>query len=632
MNIYHTQYPETRITSQLIKIQKEIIRQGKSLEFIAQLECLIFSAKPHELRRWQINAFIERRYVALSYTWDPSPFETDRQAGGYHVQDWRSKELAPSKVRDNVFHRIRRYMDYKRIEYLWIDQHGIEQQDGEEKKTGMNAMDRVYSLSKHPVALLTRPIILEDELRLLVDILEGKLATEHETGFCFTIPEGVGYPDDALRAVRLLEEITSDTWFTRGWTFQENHRGNRRMKLLIPHAPKLSGFIKPRHLLGSLDGELCISSVVFHNEAMKLSQAFQRYRHLSSNLYDGTIATTVGEYAILPIAREDQREDHLTLPSMTPRIIENLVSRELETSWDRIPIAANCCQYSVRLDSDGLRDNGYSLSLSLLALCLLNGEILSNDKRHDAASVKKAQELPIAEFLKKQLFNKVEPLHPEGELRSNKERRFADVKLVKEGIRTCGHLWWIDRLLPTQDFPRGDFYNRDSNNRVGDSERWRLRQLVTTLYERDQPAIANRLDKFLEDDYRTNDQPHDFVRRWQAKMAHFVALAIQQGEMLCTTHLIGGPEHGCAIIVTERAERVLFTAYAPKRDDSDGFDFNDIDKHVSIEVDCDNLAEVRWRTRLPRLYTGRWVHGLYFFDKCPQQEVIFPWPAALRYL
>ncbi|KAI0541779.1 hypothetical protein GGR58DRAFT_386615 [Xylaria digitata] len=76
----------------------------------------------------------------------------------------------------------------------------------------------------------------------------------------------------------------------------------------------------------------------------------------------------------------------------------------------------------------------------------------------------------------------------------------------------------------------------------------------------------------------------------------------------------------------------LLTSFASEGNPSDNFDSNDIDKHVSIEVDYDHIAGGRGRPRLPRLFTKCWVHGLYFFYGCPMQDVVFPWPTTLQNL
>ncbi|KAI0541778.1 heterokaryon incompatibility protein-domain-containing protein [Xylaria digitata] len=515
---------ETSITTQLVEIQSAQIKQQKSLEFLSKLECLYFfdsrkrkfnstnTEKPVLLRK-RVNAFDELSgYVALSYTWAPSPSETSRQVGGYQVEQRRSSRFEPSPVRDNIFNRIRRYMEHTCITYFWIDQHGIQQEDGEDKEIGMHAMDRVYSLSKHPVALLAEPII-ESELQFLVRILRGTLVHKSHMGFEL-------FPSTQLNvasnAIRVLKKITSDTWFTRGWTFQENYRAGTRMMLLIPHAPALNK-MKPREYLGCLDGELCINSVRFHEEATKLCLAYQSRQPPAADLC-GRILSKAGRYSILLRNRDRSGQS-----SMTPTIVADLVNRELKTTWDRLPIAANCCQYSVRLNSTRLRKKGHSLSLSLLGLCLPNGEILSNQPQQKA-DVEAAQALSIADFLKTQSFNKLRSPHPRHSLTFTKGCRFVEVKLTEEGVQTKGHLWKTNCLVPTNSFPPGDWYPGNPRNALGLSEVWRLGHLANALRKCGEYDLSNQLRDLIDSEYDTNPCP-TFSQEWQIRMAKLVAWA-----------------------------------------------------------------------------------------------------------
>ncbi|KAH7024711.1 uncharacterized protein B0I36DRAFT_366635 [Microdochium trichocladiopsis] len=91
-----------------------------------------------------------------------------------------------SGVRNCVLDRILRYRRHTDIRFLWIDAHSIRQDtcgvdDCDryprcvEKRDAIQAMDLVYQLSKHPVALLGRPLQRGSELHLLTQILSGDL-------------------------------------------------------------------------------------------------------------------------------------------------------------------------------------------------------------------------------------------------------------------------------------------------------------------------------------------------------------------------------------------------------------------------------------------------------------------------
>jgi hypothetical protein len=74
----------------------------------------------------------------------------------------------------------------------------------------------------------------------------------------------------------------------------------------------------------------------------------------------------------------------------------------------------------------------------------------------------------------------------------------------------------------------------------------------------------------------------------------------------------------------------VFTSLRVAREGSGMFDSNDIDRHVSMEVDSPDMEGRHGRAQVPRLFTKRWIHGLCFFGRCPQQDVVFPWPTSLQ--
>ncbi|KAM0280955.1 hypothetical protein ACHAO9_010986 [Fusarium lateritium] len=173
------------IASLLQDIGEYQLGQRKCLRFIQRLECLTFeknSSDGPKLMRHNIDAFEERDYVALSYTWDTSDQE-DPTTAKYKVQNRDQLQFLPSPVRDCVFDRVNSFMHAKGLRRLWIDRHCVKQKTCRkkdacphrrcnEKKRAVETMDLVYSLSEHPVALLGKPIEWAYELDLLAKVLE----------------------------------------------------------------------------------------------------------------------------------------------------------------------------------------------------------------------------------------------------------------------------------------------------------------------------------------------------------------------------------------------------------------------------------------------------------------------------
>jgi hypothetical protein len=439
-------YPNQTIATCLTTIQDHQVSQQKSIQFLEELECLYFpkaqrsrhvatrklALEPSRLRRRTVNAHHESEYAAISYPWKPSATEVDTSDGLFLVQKKKgSNKFRASPVRNTIFHRARNYMDHNSVKYLWIDQHCIEQQKGPAKEIGMQAMDRVYGLSKYPVALLFNSISSRYQLHLLTHVLTGQLVYRHHSGYCLSRRTS---PADALKALKLLRYITADKWFTRGWIYQENYRGGEQMVLLIPHHENLNPWKCPS--LGSLRNELCIKSIVFHDASTKLCVAYQSHQPPPRLLED--ILSRAGRYSVLLQSGDNASRTSAPL-SMSPHIIKDVIARELTERWDSLPIIANCCQYSLRLDSTSLQSSGQSLSLSVLVLCLANGEILSNNPKY-SMDVKLARTLTVTEFLERHTFSGMESPLPRGKLTFNKGCRFYNASLEREGIATCGYL------------------------------------------------------------------------------------------------------------------------------------------------------------------------------------------------
>ncbi|PNP76685.1 hypothetical protein FNYG_10104 [Fusarium nygamai] len=616
------------ISTQLVRIQSANVPQQKSLEFLENLKCLYFEDRDHSKRSAlptlsldAIDAFTQRKYVALSYTWKSSPEEVGVPHGGYLVEDLRSGNPEPSSVRDTVFSRIGRYMDHVNCKYLWIDKHCILQEEGEEKETGMQAMDRVYSLSKHPAALLSLTIDTSDQLQLLAEILSGAFAVKQSSGYVLSSAER------AMDALRLLHSITSDLWFTRGWTYQENYRANMKMTLLIAH-PATLNHVKAAHLFGALDGELLISSASLYEQATKLCLAFSNHKPPPPWL--ATVRSRAKRYTILLADDEDSAP-----VSMSPSIIADIMSRNLEREWDRVVIIANCCQYTHRLNSTQLQSDKHSLSLSILALVLMNGEILSNHPRNKL----EAETMTITEFLHKHFFYGLDCPWENAKLTFNKGCRFANVVLTEEGVQTKGYIWRLDDEITTAGFyryiqPRGKKRYRQPAKRPLE---WLAEELA---YE--YPILSDRLDEILD-----LEEHSSAAEEWLLSMVDKVEEAIVQGRPLCTATLLGPGPLGVAVFIQLEdsddessgtgSEMSLdldehcyvFTSFQRAQTDRGGFDLNDLDKHVSLEVDYDpGNGDVL----VPRLYTKRWIHGLCFHHGCRKQPVVFPWPSSLSSL
>ncbi|KAK0642895.1 hypothetical protein B0T16DRAFT_331333 [Cercophora newfieldiana] len=657
------------ITSLLVDIQDSpTTTQERAISFIENLECLRLPRYPREdgssskvhVRREIIDGLQYSNYVALSYTWKASE-NKEGPSGSYRVQKRQSKEFEDSRPRDSPLDRIFHYMRAIRVEHLWVDQHSIVQ--GEDtpdcndptcehdlcvkRRHGMAVMDRVYSLSDHPVGLLGRPITLAWEMKMLANLLQGKFTAGKWQGVKLSRKRNLR---EAWVAVRLLRRITNDFWWTRGWVFQENHRGGIKMKLLIRYSDHLER-LKRRYegvrspygspIFGDVKGELCIRSVDFFEQATRLCLAFRKrlatYRNPRRKRMEilERILHRAGKYSLILGPSEP----------MTPQIIADLDEKDLGEPWDMLSITANCCGYSVRLNQEQLRDQGASLSLSILAQCLLNGEVLHNGRPHDHS----IRDMKVSKYIKHALFSEFESPDSTHSHTFNKSCRFINPRLSPSGIHTRGHLWKLGKVINTSNWPsRGAWVNPLKGGLKG-TRRKQLAYLARWLKAEGHRDLSAKIWDYLDRDAQlsgVHGKELNFVERYMRSMGEAVADAIESGRELILGSLWDaddGYSPYMGVFVWESRDgsqaeirgsfenrfRVdgmfAFTASRPEDTSSDEFDLNDLDRHVSFQVQVEGgNAE-----GVPSLRIKRWLSGLCFFAGVSRSDVVFPWPRDL---
>ncbi|KAK7213069.1 hypothetical protein V2G26_020247 [Clonostachys chloroleuca] len=435
------------IVPQLLNVQEYREEIPKMWKYIRHLEVLCppsdaglrldWSPPRVPLKRHWINARKEKRFVALSYTWKESKHE-HKTHERYAVQARDKTRYFPCKVRDCVFERILKYMRVHDIFYLWIDRYCIAQKacgvhhckhkKCATKRNALHTSDLVYGNSEFPVALLGRQMKQEQELRLLAKIMRGRLAVGRIDGTRLSRKTR----KKVRGALTLLDNITSDRWWTRAWTFQENYRSSTKMTLLIHHPSNLESTKGEfADVFGYVPGELSIQSTSFFKHTTLLCQAALA-AGLESDMVH-RILHAAGRYSMLLHESE----------SMTSRIIADLQFKEVTVESDILAIIANCCTYPVRLDVKSLDKE--DLSVNILALRLLNGEVFNNGRGRNQDLT---QPKPTTESF---FFPQFEAPPKHRRLTYNKHCRFDAVYLTSAGVKTTGHLWKLGKLIRTDE-------------------------------------------------------------------------------------------------------------------------------------------------------------------------------------
>ncbi|KAI0432156.1 heterokaryon incompatibility protein-domain-containing protein [Xylaria sp. FL1042] len=669
---------EQSIVSAVLDIQRHAITRNN---WIKSLECLYLATDrdgeptgkrqrlangesvashytPELLRRTYLDPVSDpergREYVAVSYTWEFSEEEEEQEScrsfGGYFIESRKTGELAqPSNVRDVVWERVLRYAEHVKCETIWIDRECVDQDNAKEKETAIQNMHLVYSLSRRPIALLTHVIQTAEELDLIVSLLFGDLKEEHESA-----------------ALDLLREITSDLWWQRAWTFQEDYRASTRMTLLIPHTSNLehrkqtTRDISNRPLLGTLPGEICIKSTEFRRCATQFCLRY-RQKYPETEAICNKILTTAGKYNIL--LQDDHSPNTYTSfsRSMTPTILTDISQRGILAESDRLAIVANCCGFTIRLDTAALNKRSSSLSLSMLALCLLNGEILENHPQRHRGTLKDS----IFTYLTKQSLRSFRPPVDEA-LTFIKSCRFVDPVLTHAGIQTRGILWRLGKIIRPRPLKRDKYCTLSPLETLATDLQYRkygdsYTELATNILAWIQETAASRR-KHQRYGGRS-PLVHARPWGWRTWMAYEVEAALLEGKCLRLATVINPANPGeklpySAIFIGESVEDwdedendegyaqpgYVFTALRPAKEQAR---FDEMPKHVSLEVELEWPESKREHKHeqdknhsqeeekqssgpgLPKLHIKRWLNGLCFREPHSQQPVLFPWPEAL---
>lgn len=649
------------------KIQETRIDRYKATDFIRRLKCL----RPLDLddkmtfETAEIHDF-DDDCVIVSWSWDPSQYESEPEYNCFI-----DGSDSPSKVRDSVWRRTAAYMQNQEVDYLWIDRECITQDDDEEKEEAMREMDLLYHHGSHPLGILTRPVENEDELYLLAEILRGEMLDSElsestseassdsglsgrtseasldselsrsvsevsfdselsgststasidselsENAGEFFLVEGEEVIERAWEGIQLLREITSDTWWTRAWIYQEQYRGGKDMDLLMPHDTELEGLkLEHQDLFGNLEGELVIGSVQFSKALTALCLAFIRSApSVDQREAADELLSTAGRYSLL-LGRGS---------SMSPRVIADVRNRGVSRYPDRIPIIANCCSYNVRLDKNALVKEGCSHSLAILVSFLLNGEIFHFEPDETPEEEVAPSDLTVIEFIQRYAFNRFSPPFDRFELTFNRSCRFYEVCLEADGVHTEGHLW----KLCTEPI---EIQSQQFRDRILVKKTlWCLHDFIANseyvkgLDRRGQ--LASKLERFLR------SSPDSPAKKYMWKMAKALVYALDEGltlrlGYLCQSPMNSGWSPPTAIFIcpdqppTIDHPAYVFTSFRERKVSGGPGYICDVDKHVSLQVSAKNTGG------LPELKAQEWIHGLWFWSM-PPREVVFPLPRVL---
>lgn len=593
--------------------------------FFDNLECLSLTG----LRKGG-QALLQKRkrrgkenYIAVSYTWSPEEDE-DGSCGGFAVENPCTHWRKSVEVRDGIMKRTIRFLSsVGRCELFWIDRECVNQdkttsRGRKENEEGLQAMGLVYQYSKFSIALLNRCIKSAEQLILLYALMSGNLV--YKEGISLT---NVGIKK-ANKVLKLVDWIASTSWWKRAWTFHEDYKAGVKMIYLIRHSMNLERQKDSlKDIFGNIPGELRLTSTKFREETTRFCLALRRSRNKNHPQWEvcQRILKTAGKYTALS---EDVDNMDKISKVMSWRIFEDVGMRQISQHWDRLDIAANCCNYAARLHRDQLESDEKSLSLAFLAVFLLNGEIMLNSeecKQDDEETLNQN----IFSFLRTRSDNTLEsPVYKE--LTFFKGCRFENTKLTELGIQTKGHLWILRRTFKFRPSLESRSLPQYNHNLLSDFEIECLKQLAENLRSKKLGNTYPLLAKDIEDYYNGVRRLSRFAEKHMSLMASSLVSAMfePQREFMLGCPVQNGRSSYHAIFVSEEGQnlrgQVVFTAAS-----NSSKDLRDVDKYVNLRI-----GKVAAVTAGKEVVVGDWMNGLCFLQKEGRTEVTFGWPEVLK--
>lgn len=314
---------------------------------------------------------------------------------------------------------------------------------------------------------------------------------------------------------------------------------------------------------------------------------------------------TVGKYSIL------LRTGDTGYTPMSARIAADIERRHLKDPWDRLAITANTCDYEIRLDHRYLADQRLSISISLLAQYLLNGEIFV-DRSHRRCGSGRVLDVRVTQWMSDTSDWANDLPFESRQLTFLKGCRLPNVSFTVYGVQTIGLVWHLPRSdrIRTNDFPQRRRTTAHTHGYPG--ELWKAEELPYLLrkLQRNHEQLARKLRAYIQNRRRGVNSS---ACVYMDAMACKVMQAIRRGRDL-NIRRTGQP--GCLGIFIPRQNNSprdlrVFTAWQPGSPAASG-----IDIFVSLSV----------KEHQGTLSAQNWINGLAFFHEEDTRAVTFAWP------
>ena len=593
-------------------------------------------------------------YIAVSCPWYLPGHDTVSGRYRFTPEQPSGVIMPPDVVLDRILNFKACNPDYLHTPF-WIDKICINQDASDEKEIAVHSMDLVYQYSGRKVVLdgqerwvgcslglLFVEIRTVAELTMLRRLLDSKFAehNDHEPKLLVPMEEAVSILD-------LIEKILSDNWWHRAWIFQEEFLASRHMILLVPCTLDRTGLFETENgvdLFGKTAGEIEVRPLNFRTEVTNFCLALYRDVDKAGQDRCSEILKYTRRYTFLYRSKFAAGPSSV-VKAMSPAIFEDIGTRGITVPSDILAITANCCRYLAVLNSNVLNNINESLSIAILTLFVMNGEILRHDVQREAILRQTVFECLHTAKLP------VHPPVPAGELIFIKICRFPAVTMTVSGLMVRGVLSRLDKKIKVKVPPSDqDLYWKDNHATLTD-----------TLYEAEKrllKALANDLHNLQRYHGQGGDALHtmltDFLNEQEAEkaagkktqywslqhiqvmMAKAVCRAIAEGRELWLSrlHLPRRWTPWLGIFIPDdpstddsRAISYAFTARETNHE------LKDRGAKLARKNAWFNSLEVRFDPATEQMIPKKWMNGFHCFNnKEHLRNLVVPWPQWMQQL
>ncbi|KAI8633659.1 hypothetical protein F5Y19DRAFT_247646 [Xylariaceae sp. FL1651] len=641
--------PES-LSSRILEVQRRsrLVQHKTAMRLCVQVDLSadndpISGADPIELRHHKSD-----EYIAISCPWYIPGHDTVSGRYRFAPEQPSGVIMPPDIVLDRILNFKTCNPDYLNTPF-WIDKICINQEASHEKEEAVHSMDLVYQYSGRKVVtdgkerivgcslgLLFVEIKTIDQLRMLRSLLDSGFAqnNDYEAKLLVSVEEAISVLD-------LIELVLSDNWWHRAWIFQEEFLASKNMVLLLPCTLDRTGLFETNEegidLFGKTTGEIEVRPLNFRTEVTVFCLALSRHVDKAGQDRCERILKHARRYTFLYRSKYTPGPGTV-VKAMSPAIFEDLSVRGITKPYDILAIAANCCRYLTRLNPQDLNLVKASLSIAILTLFVLNGEILRYDIPQDAILSQTVFGcLSTAKLV-------IQPPMPAGELIFIKMCRLPAVSMQSEGLMIRGVLSRLDKKIKVK-VPISDreLYWKTNDitvtNSLNKAERRLLMALIACLKTMKEggSALHTKLKQFL-DEQAAEEAAGRSAQYWSLShlsvmMAKAICRAIAEGRVLWLSrlHVPRKWTPWLGIFIPDDpfdVSGVISFAFTARETANEVRDRGATLLRKNAWV---TSLEVRFDPGREQIVPRRWMNGLHFFNnKEHLRNLVMPWPKWLQ--